>query len=371
MALSTSTRAKRFIDNALKRIAECDGRGVDPYWETPAIHPMAEAKLLSAVAAYARAGLISETGSRAICTEVVRRLGETALPRFGGIAWGLNFPWLERSAAADEPYLITTSLVAIGLCDARRLGFPGGSELLEGAVRALAAWPALQLPSGPIPVYSPAIAQPIINTAAMWAVALIEAGFCTADAPLLSPVKRFLEANYLDGLGWRYGVADNIIDLVHNAYTLQAARRLFPDSFEAQAAALIGLLRNGMSFDDKVRVIPAAGIFELSPRVQFQIVGDHAIVRTGDSARSWSSGEILVTIADLADQGDHRRYWLGLLRLTLAEAVDQLAVAAEDSPMAVDSDLQEQHGALYVRHLTHVLHGFARALETIRRAQAQ
>jgi hypothetical protein len=367
MALTSSTRAKRFLDAAFAEIAACDGRGVDPHWATPTTHPMADAKLLSAAATYARAGLISESGFARVCTEAAGRLAETALDRFGGLAWGLNFPWPERNAAADEPYLITTSLVAIGLCDAQSRGYAGANPLLDAALAALIGWPTTSSPHGPIPVYSPVISQPIVNTAAMWAVARLDAGGCASDDPGIRAVAAFLEANYLPGLGWRYGLSDNIIDLVHNAYTLQAVRRLFPDRFEAQAAALIGLLRSETWFDDKVRVVPAESVFELSPRLPFQIVGDRAIVRGGGASRSWSSGEILVTIADLADLTEHRKYWQGLLRLMLAEAVERLSDETADGEVVVAGDLRSGEGALNIRRLAHVMHGFARSLETIRR----
>ncbi len=368
MALNNLTRAKRFIDAALHDIAKCNGRGIDPHWKTPTIHPMAEAKLLSAAATYVRAGLISEASFAKICADATLRLAKTALERFGGLAWGLNFPWPERNAAADEPYLVTTSLVAIGLAEARRQGFSAGGDLLDGAVAALAGWPTTPSAYGPIPVYSPAIAQPIVNTAAMWAVAGLEAGSHALGDPAITAVGEFLEANYLPGLGWRYGVADNIIDLVHNAYTLQAARRLHPGKFEAQATALIGLLRGQERFDDRVRIIPAAEVYGLSPRQPFQIVGDRAIVRDGSPGRSWSTGEILVVIADLADLTYHHKYWLGLLRLMLAEAVKQVSAETPDGQVEVAGVLRNEDGALHMRHLAHAMHGFARALETIRRA---
>ena len=364
--MGPSARGKAFLTEAFSLVEQCQGIGGDDYYDQPVTHPMAEGKFLATAAAMARAKLLSPQRFASICNASAARLEASALRTQSGLAWGLNFNWSQRNISREEPFLVTCAIIALGLSHARNAGWKGGDDLLEGLCRALEKWPVVESAAGLVPAYSPSVSVPIVNSAALWAAAMVQTGRRgTADAGIVAVLK-LIDQCFLIGCGWRYEPSSSKIDLVHGAYILRALIQLM-DGVERDddGVQILGTFRRANGFIDAANVVPRGKIFEQKPNGMFYISGEFAVLPHPRRARPWSLGEILSAISELARRGANQNYWRAVTRstllLTLESASSSQGEAGGEAPIPLLSERTPR-----LRHLAHVMEGCACALETLR-----
>src|SRR5262245_32375185 len=117
LSATSAETLRRTLDNLLEVFRQSAGEGADAYSETPTYLALAEAKYLQALASLHRSGLLSTSNLEQRTSEVLPRLMAANLSSQSGYAlWGLGFAWNGWVPLdANEPYLITTSMVARAL----------------------------------------------------------------------------------------------------------------------------------------------------------------------------------------------------------------------------------------------------------------
>lgn len=337
------------------------GIGPDAYRETPMVHPMAEGRFLSAAVSACRAKLIKPERLAAMATTSLARLERRALVFGGGFGWGLGFSWKE--ASANEPYLITTAIIAQGLCDLVELlpDLPLAAELSTKALDALEGWSSHSALPHPglglaLPAFSPMMQKPVVNAAACAAAVLSHAG---RDPSGISRERLLhIRESCLPGIGWHYAPQMPVIDLLHQCYILGALgiglgedprNSRFCDKMLVETVAIFSarpgsLLDTATHEQDEPELPP-------HPQAILRFTAGGALRVKPNPARLWSLGELLATIADRAAAG-HDTGWQAYA-MPICEAV--LA------------RLSETEGeALFPRHLMHAAWGLARILEVAR-----
>jgi hypothetical protein len=343
---SLDTRARNFIDRALAEIAARDGLGSDDHWHAPILHPMAEARLISAMAALLRCGAVSVASAHEVFAASVSRLERSAIATQWGTAWGLNFPWHRHDAPVDEPYVVTTAFVAQALGEAAGLNYAPAGHLAGAVQTALLGWPRLD----GLPVYSPKVPRLIANAVALWAR-------CVCGAIDTAAAIDFVESHYVPLAGWKYAPDKDYVDLIHNAYILDAMRVVRGTSFaKPRALALLSFFRGAQGWNDSARIKP----LEKAPATkhEFRLLDKAVAIYAGRAARPKSLGEMLGAVAGLSfdDEQDALR---SALRELFVVTLD--ACAKEDgTPRELFFDVG---GNLKPRNLAHVVYGLARAIE--------
>lgn len=340
------------------------GIGPDAYRVTPMVHPMAEGRFLSAAAAAARSRLITPARLHSMATTALARLERRKLPFGDGFGWGLGFSWKE--ARADEPYLITTAVVAQGLYELAELlpELSPAQELSQQALGALEGWSegsAVPHPglSCDLPAFSPAMRRPVVNAAACAAAML-----CRAGRDLSGTGKERLlriRESCLPGIGWHYAPQVPVVDLLHQCYILTALEagigedpqnRRFCNRMLVETISVFSA-RPGELFDT-ARHEPDLPVLPPHPQAIWRFTPAGIMQVKPKRARLWSLGELLAALADsiAAECNGGTTGWQAYA-MPICEAL--LA------------RLSESEGeALFPRHLMHAAWGLARLLEVVR-----
>lgn len=344
------------LEAMLARYAEADGISPrDDYDPVPRAHPMAEAKFLEACTDLHTSGLLGVAAYRARVAQSLRRLDELAVrPTAEACAWGLGFSF--RDAPVDEPYVVTTGLVVRALAHARPLLAAADASRLDALLSPAVEWltsgvERLPHAGSALPTYSPHIKVPAYNVAAVWAGALATAGDRSAEVEAVA--QTVLTAGG-DGLGWRYAPESTRVDLVHNSYIVQGLLDVLGPEGDHVGAGLSGLLQfSGDPWLDAYDLRQLSDV-EPSDLVRTPVVrtaGDRVLVGQDRAARAWSVGEATAALARLGAGGHGSSVALAAAHRLAAHA---LATSAMDDRF---------------RHLTHVAHGLAALLRTVRKAR--
>ncbi len=349
-------RVRAEATRLLDEFEAAGGSSPDPYRAEPVFHAMAAGKYLGAMAALVRTGLLSPTKAAARAAPVLGRLGAARLdnPGGGGAAWGLGFEWGERPA--DEPYLVTSAVVARGLAEWRAaLGDATqdaglADAALEGIASWVRRWQAPCSDGGSLPAYSRSLRLPVYNAAALAQAVLLdflpEARAAAAEG--LHAIWRRREP----GLGWCYDDRNGTIDLVHQAYLLRSMRAIVAEpEWSAEALTVMGHFEGVGEWRDALFLgdePPAAADARWARRH-----GRRWLLAGEKRARLWSLGESLATLAPRPGASATRGWDV------------RLAALADNLLRRLAADPQE---AGYFRHGMHAAEGLARMLEWRRSA---
>lgn len=332
----------------------------DAYDDQPRFHAMAAGRYLSAQAVLCSCGLLSPAALSDAARGAVTALDAHAVraPGIDGPAWGLGFAW--KDLPADEPFLVTTALVAQGLADAAR-ACPTDAVLAaraDAALGSLSQWcEGLLAPDARTgiawPAYSPRLRRPIYNAAAVAWGALHE--HAPAHAVSAGEGLARLHAARSGAVGWVYEPGSEVVDLVHQCYLLGAVCRILaPQEAGRLAVTALAEFVGPNGWVEALRV----------QRTWPERAEGGAWVRARDAdwllldlrpARAWSLGEALALAATLARAGAPG--W----RVRARGLGEQACALADDAGAAE---------AGFFRHTMHLAHGMARLLATERAAEA-
>lgn len=358
------------VEKLLNFYRQMNGLGVDPYHDKKIIHPMAEGKYLMALASLKRAELISSNNYDRWLGDSIRRLESSVLQLESGcLGFGLNFPY--KNAAADEPYLITTSIVVNGLIESYELAQDKNvvDKLLYGCLvwmtKGLERITVQSSPKLSVPIFSPHNKRVIFNAVAYWARVVQRAGEIGLISPDMQSTRlaKWMLKKHIPGLAWKYDAQSTRIDLVHQCYILNSLLELLPEKIrivEKKAIQTISHFTVPYGLIDKFDIKPVEEAIQViisSGSVFCHINSDRAIVFHSETARLWSQGELMSTLATLFTKGDYRDYWMKLLKRNSVLVIGILA----------DESLEAKEKNLWFRHTMHLAHGLSRALEVLRK----
>lgn len=340
------------------------GIGPDAYHAKPMAHPMAEGRFLSALASAARAKVLTHDRARVMAIPSLARLERQKLAFGGGSTWGLNFSWKE--AQADEPFLITTGIIAQGLCDLATLlpDLTQAEDLRGRALAALAGWadtaclPHPEL-SCDLPAYSPVMRKPVVNAAAFAAAVLCRAGRDPSGVNKARLLR--IREHHLPGIGWHYAPQTPVVDLLHQCYILAALETGLAEAPENRRFCSRVLVETVAAFSahpgdffDTAEHLTSTLALPPHPRTILRFTPSGPLQLKPNPARLWSLGELLAVMAgSIASQEEDgtagwRPYAMPVCGAILAR-------------------LSETEGeALFPRHLMHAAWGLARFLEAVR-----
>lgn len=374
--MNVASTIRRVCVAGLKAHVIKRGVSTDYYHPTPCYHPMAEAKHLSSIAALLKLGYMSETLGQQRVAASLKRLDRTGVlvPNGESAAtyWGLGFPY--KSAPSNEPYLITSSLIALSLLEVfEALEQPENIlPTLEKRLADLQAWPwRMQMDNGlSLPAFSPSVQQPIHNAIAVWASVIAKAarlGLGTPN-PEIEPAVHWLTQGFLPNFGWPYAPENGRIDLLHQCYTLSAMCRIDGHAaWEDRAAIAISAFFSGNRIVDHFSIFPIDQAYEKSlssKRWSMRFHLDTAQYISPVPARPWSLGELLVIVSELAMHGQRPEYWRNLLRQICQVSLSSDNGDEFDAHHYIET-MTEHFG---LRHVMHICHGAAMAWGSLRSA---
>jgi hypothetical protein len=208
------------------------GIGPDPFSATPIAHPTALALYAHGLVDLHRATGDGHYADAAL--HAIERLVAAGRRHGHGLAWGLEFPWLD--ADETQPFAVTTAIAvrALAACDIQ-LGHRASRPALSQGARWLHETLPWTTGADTAPTYSPSMPYPVVNVASMVASALFRAGRALGrpqlvDAADLAAGFVLRHQDPLTGL-WRYGAVGeelhgnvrraDVIDAIHTGYALE------------------------------------------------------------------------------------------------------------------------------------------------------
>jgi hypothetical protein len=355
------TQARETLLRLLDVYEQAQGISGDDYDASLRVHPMAEGKYLCAIRKLHDANLLNDFYFTTKSQVVIERLEQHNLaadPQHLA-CWGLGFAF--REAPVDEPYVITSAIVAQGLLG---LTHESGQQL---AGRAL-AWLTDAAPRRTVKVngqslvvhqFSQHIPEVITNVAAVAAAVLHVA----QREPDPTAVLQWLQSNYQEPVGWPYAQDNPCVDLVHQCYILNALADLSGiASIERVALNTVGWFRSEWGYLDRLTLVHHENIQEWAARTAtecfVQLQDGNWLVRHAGTARDWSIGELLVLLSRLTSEGKHHALWRVLMR----QVLDLAQRTVEEHLEAAQSTGE----LIRYRHSMHLAHGMAEALYALR-----
>lgn len=298
------------------------GVGPDPFSAPPIAHPTALALYAHGLADLHRATGAGHYADAA--SDAIERLIATGRRHGDGLAWGLEFSWLD--ADATEPFAVTTAIAvrALAACEVQ-LGHPA----VRPALAAGARWLHETLPwtagADTAPTYSPSMPYPVVNVVSMVASALYRAGTALGrpqlgDAADLAAGFVLGRQDPLTGL-WRYGAVGeelhgnvrraDVIDAIHTGYALEGVLDAFelrdtrgygPAVRRAGVAIARELVGPGGRLREKVVVAchddPEASILLANPSVSAKAIDEESfLVVFAEESRAAGYGALIGPLA--------------------------------------------------------------------------
>lgn len=359
MAREAATLVGKLIHNFETSLGISD----DDYFDTPIYHPMAEGKYLLTLAFCQEANWVTRHWFEVRVAKSCQRLkNESLVSSASELAWGLGFS--HNGLPCDEPYLITTAIVANGLgraClaidsdelrDVEDRALRWIASFLRNTVDQSAGKPAL-------PTFSPTQPIRVLNSAAYAACTLAAALRRSGDSSrygantletccaILSGVAK----SFVDGVGFPYAEGVDVFDLVHQCYIINSLlNEGRTENLELQALVAATNLFDGNKFLDTFSVETIETAVEMQLRARracyFKTLHDKALVMRRKPARLWSMGEFLVTCIRLKEVSRYPAFW----DLQARNAVEQLLLS---------HDLPGPGHIGHHRALMHVAHGLS------------
>ncbi|WP_346028772.1 hypothetical protein [Arthrobacter parietis] len=336
----------------------------DEYSEAPQLHPMAEGKYMSSLAALQRTGVVKTDYSKGRLRQSVVRLERTAVPQRNGIAWGLGFSF--REASANEPYVITTCIIVTGLLDAMEIADGEDRDRLAALAKGALTWLLDGARREPwngieVPTFSQSIPEVVFNVVAQWSYVLTRA----QDIDVLPLSERNQTADhrgaatavleqFRPNVGWTYGELSTRLDLLHTCYIGNALLHTLPRRRDQVERALLVSTTQFLSphgWFDRFDMLGAEDAIAQPRRWNartHRFLDGAALFGFDRPARPWSVGELLLLAATSARSGATAQFW-----------VRQLQPVAT---LAIGKYLETKQ----FRHSMHLAHGLAAVLEALR-----
>lgn len=365
--MSIAAQAKNCVETYLDIYRQRQGESTDPYHPEPLYHPMAEGKYLLTLAALKRAGCLGDIRHEEWLTAAKSRLQAHAIPTGEqGIGFGLNFGY--KDAAADEPYLITTSIVLRGLLE--NLALLDHTKNIFGSLpQNCLNWmhnlPKLKIKHTTlhhVPVFSPHNPKIVFNAVAYWAGTLhlaSDMGFSCQDASWRE-VPRWMWETFVPGHGWPYEPESTRFDLLHQCYILNSLRALRSATdlewMAVQTLSWFAIPGGLMDKYDLQSPEEAVSLATKSGSVCAHFGPNQAVIMHDEPARMWSWGEMLAVMATMAAQGKLSEYWHASMKRSTRWTTDTWH----------DGTIEESLSTFGFRHLMHLAHGLACVLEVLR-----
>lgn len=298
--LLVRVRERLFFE--LNRHLENNGMGKDYYCSDIIQHPMAEGRFLSLIGMLYDHEIISEIMARKYAEPSIERLDALALESNDGVAWGLGFQW--NTTDANEPFVITTSLVVDGLLAINKLNnATKSSNLLNSATAWLIDAPnqfgSVVGEKFRVPFFSPTIKTSPINVVASWARTLL----CESNGNKkeYADLLRWIVAQNTCGVGWVYDGINSRIDLLHQCYILDSISGvLIPSEASKLTLLMIRLFLSPAGFIDKVDLVDDKNASLMSGKKNVQIIRllpNKHVVLYPTLARNWSIGDALHVVS--------------------------------------------------------------------------
>jgi len=322
MSIASIFRSK--LEELLDCYDRAAGYSPDAYCATPQWHAMAEAQYLEALTIHSESGLLRPSDARILTLKSIERLAAGTVERIAGdyALWGLGFAW--KDCPAKEPYLVTTAIVARALCGVR--------ECSEAQALASEAFNGLKvLPHGDIAIEGKSIAAPhfaagipqiVDNAIALWLHALQAAsdscisGQCTQSQRTF--VTRWLYSRWREDLGWTYSENEDVIDLVHQLYIIDALLAAgTPHEVEEIALRTIAGFRLVDGYVDSMRISTLRSAIDSVTRSQSVVAafrGGECLIVKRNPARLWSLGALLSCFGAFACKGHYGAFWRSQIR---------------------------------------------------------
>ncbi|MGO3648235.1 hypothetical protein [Agrococcus casei] len=250
--------------------------------------------------------MISQAVANQWISSALKRLEASTVPFAAGKGWGLGFR--NGQAPADEPYLVTTAVVAAGLRNAAELTLESASELTararllrDVALTGMATWMHPDHTHGGhhgtgLPYYSPSVPIRIFNAVALaLAEVLLDSPY--SEAEVWRRYESLIQDEFIPDVGWPYSTDSQVVDLVHQAFII--------DSFQIRG------ISQQRAIDDTLLVFATpfgyvdAGIAAVSQnaanhgRLEYAVQrGETWVHRKPSRARVWSLGAHLLVLAN-------------------------------------------------------------------------
>lgn len=320
IAVSAAARLRNLLSSVLHLYEKNHGISGDAYCKIPQWHAFAEAQYLEAIAICHSAGLLSGSEASKRASAAVARLRDGALHREPGVfaQWGLGFGWQDFSA--DQPFVITTALVTRALIAAQ--GLTKSTDLACEGLAGLERMPRVEImgkEAFSVPISYPSCDDIVDNCIAVWAQVVL------AVDNHLSPglvVKRdamqalhWLNSRFVPKLGWVYSATRPTLDLVHQAFILEAlqcCRAWSEVDMEEHAIEVFAGFRAGEGYIDIMKLVNRNTAIELAERSTCSYLsfrGDHILSVSSNPARLWSLGSMLGSFGLFAMTGTRSLYW--------------------------------------------------------------
>lgn len=364
--MSLGTRLRISAEKLLHDYTEYKGMSSDPYNDHHQFHPMAEGKFLLALAALARSRVFTCVQFKEHASQSLERLESHAIPRANGHAYGLNFAYGELPA--DEPYVITTAIVAHGLLECAEL-FADSEvlhQLITGCSEYLVDVECLPVNNGLnifVPVYSPHNRVIIYNAVAYWAMVLHkDPNLSGTHYDETLKVAKWLARDCLMPFGWPYEHGSARYDLLHTCFVLNSLAAILPGKYMEKIA--IPVLAQFTGFNGYIDKFDsghhdwAISVCTRSSSVVARFHPEQAIIYHNKTARAWALGELLVFMAAMAEQGQHKAYWTTMMKRTAATTLHKLDSNSDEGDMDKP----------WFRYTMFLAHGFSRVLEVLRKS---
>jgi len=333
-----------------------DGCSTDYYCDELLVHPMGIAKYILTLCSLYRSGLLSHSKIVQKTKQSIIQLSEISIyiEETDDIYWGLNFEWINLKK--DEPYLITTALVVQSLFELANIIEKDLvlKKLSEQALSSLENWVNhkhihCNNMKISIPKYSFILEEPVFNAPAYAYAVLLKYSLNINIKDKASKFMNLLWQEKINGVGWKYSNANNVIDLLHTCY-IQNAYFISGDKKSKENINELLSMINQFNCDNyfKDALLVKNSFDEWNGNI-FRYINDEQYLELKNTeARLWSIGELLVLLSNMMKINNHpslEKFTRNILLKVLR------------------SKFNEKD---YFRHTMHYTHGLASFLEVIR-----
>lgn len=354
------------INVLLNKYEQSEGCSIDYYHDISINHSMADAKFISSISTLYEIGKITLQQYKKLLTPIIDRLTSNCIKIAPDkIAFGLGFP--HNNLPKDEPYLITSSIVLQSLYSTPNIvqkeqkvhelinnGLQGLKKIFFGTMLA-------NNNSIKMPTYSPKLNCFIYNAAAYGASVLIQSGrINNREIVLANKVISSVLNSFQEDIGWQYSKSNNIVDLIHQCYIVNA---LFNMTHEALAnskyvLSIFSTFSPHGEVYDRSKLYKEPELKEILNKkvIGIRKIGNNYLINDNKNARLWSISEFLLLTCNAAiyHKSDKSKF---LFYHSLAHDLYQKVVDIINS-----QNIENK----YLRHTMHALDALCKYLKLLK-----
>jgi hypothetical protein len=355
-----SSRLLNNIYSLLNYYEKCHYKGADAYFHSEIVHPMAEGKYLLSLNELNYCGLLSKNIFRTKVVKSIQRLEKIRLKtKDQNYLWGLSFKWNDFSA--EEPFLITNCVIVDGLLSiAEKNDIPEVNAYIDKCIFSMDKYMRNNSDIYGLPLYSPNISETIFNPAIYAYSLMYRAHKIKLIKMLPNKFKSsvgLIKSNFIEGVGWPYGPTNNVIDLLHQSYIINAFIKLDSPAKEIEKYmySCLHTFKNTILNDKAIIDSQIETLDFLTKRSPFIIkeAKNAKVIVYPNKARLWSMGEIVLCLSNLIQNSKNNKKWGPIMKKIVAEILD-------------DNDLKKDISMTYPRQYLHLVHGLTSCISTLR-----